>query len=92
MRQRSASSPTYLAIGQEGMASSCAWEVQIGYQEKIILQKSDQALERACPERQLSHCTWSVPETFRCCTKGDGLVRNTADKRPVELGDFGGLF
>ena len=32
--------------GQEGMASSCAGEAQVGYWEEFILRKNGQALEQ----------------------------------------------
>jgi len=55
------------------MASSCVREIQVGHEEKILLE-SGQALEEVTQGGEGLTVPAGVQETFTCCTKGHGLM------------------
>ena len=67
-------------------------KVRAGYQEKFLLQKSGQALERTALGGGGVTVPGGVQEMFKCCTEGHGLVGNIGDRWTVGLGDLRGLF
>ena len=56
------------------MASSCTGKVQVGYQEKILLQKSGEALAQAAQRGGVVTVLGGVQEMYGCGTERTWLV------------------
>lgn len=74
------------------MASSCIGEIQVGQQETLLLQESDQVLKGAAQRGGRVTIPRGIQETFRCCAEGHGLAGNIGDMWTAGLEDLRGLF
>ena len=75
----SASSPMYLVIGLEGMASSCTRGDSGWILGNTVSHESGQVLEWAAQGGGGDTDPGGVQGTFGCCVEGHGLVRTSGE-------------